>query len=313
MISRVPLYCNLRMQINSRFSLLTVLVVCQVSCDLIKVENLEKDDKDGLKFIGALVSYGDQVDATKAKKEYLGIPKLVCLEKNESVEIIPTISSAKKLQINLNVNFDFTSYETKDSFTETKYTIKSGRLCFFYGHFSPYEYTTDLKVSLYFTFVTTGIAIDPEKLLFVSAIITKPNVNFILFNNQERTELVTAKVYKTDWTKIKIDKFNCSTKDQAALNFAVSSKDFSINSEGTFDMVFVDEALRARATESAIGNKLNLMISTSDSSAACIPNVVEIMLTRHIIGELLIKRLMEEEAAKKEKLEKETKKEHLIV
>lgn len=253
---------------------------------------IDDPENQKFKFQGARVTYGEKYDTDKIIKLAFGFPKLVCLQKNQAAEIFPRYSSAKERTIEFQVNFDFTKYETptlvNDSYIETKYSVAGGQLCFLYGHFSPFEFSTDLEITMYFTLVTKAEKkIDEGKLLFFSANIAKP-VTFHLSNNQIRVVTGEDKMDKLGLQKTLIDDFSCSIKDESGLGFTFSSKDFSFKKEGLFDIVFVDENLTTKATERARVNEERLMISSSDSSLACSKDVPELMFTRYMIKEFSV-------------------------
>ena len=309
------------MSIKSSGSVFLVLVVSQVSCQLIKVSKVDKPDtfqdgifkdvrenriteawdqetknkiqqeiKDnpGFKYRGVLVSFGDKIEKPPTEKTSYTPSMVTCLEVNESVKFYPSYSSNKLYESKFHISFDFGKYADVDSYSQPKPGEKDERLCFLFGYSYPYKGSKDKTMHFYLNFLNDLTILVGKTIHSLRIVRTKKDSDIQFYNRKEPFDKQDANSLDFRYF-VKINFSKCLISEDEELAFTLDGKKYSFSGERRFEMVFFKQGPEGTETDPALLESVKANPISRDETLKCVNNFVDIMLSKESKAEYLEK------------------------
>ena len=247
------------MLFGPNLSLILLLLVFRVSCDVVSIEIMNGiSNDDGIKYyFVTTITHGQGEQIKELDIHELESSGYFCLQVNERVQLLARYEHKSSQTLQLKVSYDSGKYESPETFKEeTRFKDKS-KVCFLYGNFEPFSLESTVNIILYVRFITDETFFNRENILRFTASRTPGRSNIEIRN-------IFGKYYGFNFKKIQIykkeegpfyEEKKCpevSGKD-FTFSFKLDGQDFTFTETGAFTMAFIDENVR-RAKQKGLNN-----------------------------------------------------------
>lgn len=231
------------MSIASTLSAVFVLIICQVNSDVVevaKVTSPSSTDVEKLLQKGVIISHGAVTDESNKRESSLGSSGFVCLESGQSLKLTPSEDKPEDFNIVLNISYDFVALDGhKPIRDETNFKGKS-RVCFFFGSYIRFSSGDQDKAEFFINLLTDKTAIDQKNVLSFYINLQKDLFDFSLQKLIGVEKVIGG--LATIESRRRYLAMETYSKDENLnpINFYLNGQKFTLDGEGTFEMIFID-------------------------------------------------------------------------
>ena len=272
------------MLVKSSVSVFLVLVVSQVSCQRIKVEDVVKPDnlqdhffkdvqdtqaeqvrdleakgmildeqKDhiNIKYWGVQVSFGDEVEKPSTEETASSSSTVTCLDVNKSVIFSSPYSSDELFQSRFHISFDSGPSVTHTSYSAESSKIENGKLCFLFGYSYPFKGSKDKTIHFYLNFLKDMTELVGKTIHSLYVIRTKEDSYIQYYGQNQPLNRTNANPFQNNYS-VEVNFSKCITNENEKLAFALDGNNYSFSGEKKFEMVFFEQKPEKQKTDQAI-------------------------------------------------------------